>query len=370
MSILHHSVIPENNRATYGAYDVVDFRASFPTRMMNLNSLRLTGTVQVKNAAGNKITTEEVQLDSRVGAHSLISNIQSFVGGISIDNIMEYPRMVKMITTANTNTSDMFQAHNICELKAPNEKVAKDILRRETTPVALSTPLYRTMDFSIKPVIGLNQVYSQRKQLSYQKSGDVRVVITLNRDNAVMFGNSVVEGYSYTLTDLRLEFTSYPDDGDRDQEILFKRRQGLKQSFASTSAQLNFNFPMVANKIFGSFLFQADENIPLKNTLALQKVPNVSTMGFYWNNSTNEYISYEMRSDTEIIERFIDAVGETGRNSCSLMNIANNDGYGVGLNLGSFVDLMATKLSVVIESELSSTSPMLLTLFAEGISTI
>ena len=169
---------------------------------------------------------------------------------------------------------------------------------------------------------------------------------------------------------MRLEYTSYPDDGDREQAIIFKKRQGLKQSFASTSAQLNFNYPMVANKVFGSFLYQADENMPNLNTQALEKVPNVSVLGFYFNNSTNEYLSYEMRSDVEILERYIDAVGETGRNSVSLMNVANGDGWGIGLNLGSFVDLMSTKLSVVIESQLSSTTPMLLTLFAEGISQI
>jgi len=368
MSILHHSVIPENNRNTYSAYDVIDFRASFPTRMMNLNSLRITGTLQVRNASNNDITTELVQLDERIGAHSLFSNIQSFVGGVAIDNIMEYPRMCKMLTTANTNSADMFQAKNLCELRAPNEAVALQILKGETTPVACNPVIKRKMDFSIKPLIGLNQVYSDRKQLSYTKSGDVRVVLTLNRDNAVFFGNSVVEGFNYQLADLRLEYTSYPDDGDREQAIIFKRRQGLKQSFASNTASLNFNYPMVANKIFGSFLKQADENMPNLNTQALQKVPNVSTLGFYWNNATNEYISYEMRSDVEILERYIDAVGETGRNSASLMNVANNDGWGIGLNLGSFVDLMATKLSVVIESELSSSNPMLLTLFAEGVS--
>ena len=73
-----------------------------------------------------------------------------------------------------------------------------------------------------------------------------------------------------------------------------------------------------------------------------------------------------MRSQPEIIERYLDAIGENGSNSASLMNLSNNNGYGAGLYLGESVDLMKTKLSVVVESGLLSSQPMLFYLFAEG----
>jgi hypothetical protein len=125
---------------------------------------------------------------------------------------------------------------------------------------------------------------------------------------------------------------------------------------------------MTANKVYGSFLFQADENQPTLNNLALQKPPDQKNLTFYWNNTTNEYISYQLRSANEIIERYVDAIGEgSSNNSASLMNIANNNAWGCGLNLGEYVDLMNTKLSIVIESGLLSSTPMILFLYAEGV---
>jgi hypothetical protein len=336
--------------------------------MMNLNTLRLTGVLSVKDEAKNVITDEIVQLDDLVGAGSFIQTVQTFVAGVSVCNVMEYPRLVKMITSATENSADMFSSHNICELKTPNQACSQQTLRQEQIPSQHTAPVVRDIDFSVKPMIGLNQVYGDKKTLSSQRAGDVRVVFTLARDNAVLFGNDVIEGYSYALSDLRLEYTSYPDDGDVASPILFKKRQGLKQSFSSQSAQLNFSFPMTANKVYGSFLFQADENQPTLNNLALQKPPDQKNLTFYWNNTTNEYISYQLRSANEIIERYVDAIGEgSSNNSASLMNIANNNAWGCGLNLGEYVDLMNTKLSIVIESGLLSSTPMILFLYAEGV---
>ena len=368
--IIYHSVIAENNRETYGEFDVVDFRCQFPTRSMNLNSVRLTGTFSVKDETGSQVVAQSCQMDELVGSHSFLSQVQTFVGGVSVDNILEYPRMVKMITSATENPADMFNSGNICELKAPCQSVAEELLRQEGIKSQQATPVKRDLDFSCKPMISLNQVVGDKRTLSYTKSGDVRMVITLARNNAVLFGLNVVEGFSYTLSDLRVEFTSYPDDGDTSTPIMYKRRQGLKQSFASTTAQLNFNFPMMANRVYGSYLPQADENIPAKNNLALAKPPSVSTITFFWNNASNQYISYQLRSQPEIIERYIDALGDNGSNSASLMNIANNQAYGCGLDLGETVDLMATKLSVVIESGLQSDQAMLLYLYSEGLASM
>jgi hypothetical protein len=332
---------------------------------MNLNTIRLTGVLSVKDTLGAAVTTEKVQLDPLVGAHSFCESIQTFVGGQSIDLVMQYPRLVKMLTSATKNPADMFSSEHVCELKSCSNTVAQEVLRGETVPEDQATPINRSPDFSFKPVIAINQT-SGNSQLNYSKSGDVRVVVTLARNNNTMFGLSVVDGYSYALSDLRLEYTSYPDNGDM-SPITYIRRQGLKQSFASNSAQLNFSFPMLANKVYGSYLYQADENVAAKNTLALQKPPSVSSLSFFWNNSTNEYISYQLRAPVEILDRYMDAIDTAGRNSTSLSKVANNNGYGIGLHLQEYVDLMSTKLSVVCDSGLPSNQPMILHLFAEGV---
>ena len=367
-AISYHSVIPANNKDTYNEFEVVDFICQFPNRKMNLNSVRFEGRLRFKDENGTELTDEICQMDKLVGAHSLFESIQTFVNGQSVDMIHNYPRMVKMITCASEQQADMNNAHNVCELKASCNEVAAELLRKEKIPAQHTVNVSREIDFSIKPVIAVNQCYSSRRELSSSQVSEVRFSVTINRNNSILFGNDVVDGYSVDVRDFRVTFTSYPDDGISNEPILMKKRMTLKQSFESTTAQLNFNYPMEGNKVYGSFLTQSDENVPNKNNTALNKPQNVERLSFFWNNSTNEYVSYQLRSDSEILERAIDAVGDTGRNSSSIANVQNNNGYLIGLNLGEYLDLMSTKMSIVMETD--QTQPMLLFMVAEGILTL
>lgn len=369
MSIAYREIIPENYKSSYGEFDVVDFVAQFPQEMMNLNSIRLTGRVKVLDENGAEITTEKVLLDKLVGAHSFIEGIQTFVAGVSVENLgQDYPRMVKMLTSATERPSDMNRAENVCELKAPSDGLAMAVLRGEQVAKDNAGAVHKEdSDFSIKPVFCLNQVFSDRKNLSSSKVGDVRVSISLARNMSALYGLSVKSAYSYQLSDLRLCFTTYPDDMSA-EPILFKRRMSLKQSFASNNAQLNFNVPMQVAKFYGSFQTQEHENKPQINNLQLERPYNIKELQYLWNNSTNEYISYQLRSNSEILERAIDAVADTGKNSASMGNLESNEAYLIGMNLDDYVDLSSNKMSVVINSDQPSGQPMLLYMFFEGVS--
>ena len=365
-----HSVIPDNNiESGYQEFDVVDFTLSFPGRMLALNQIRLTGEVQVTTDGATNVTDQHVQLDELCGAHALFSSFQTQVMGQTIDNIFEYPRLVKMLTASTENSADMNMASNVCELKAPSHTVAEEILRREKIPVQHTVNVSRTCDFSVKPLIGLNQVFGNRAYLSYQKSGDIRLTVSMNRYASALFGANVDANYQYNVTNLRCEFMSYPDDGDM-SPILHKNRQILKQSIESGSAQLNFNYPMMANTVYGSFLEQSKENEPVENNYALNKPPEVDELQFFYNNTTNEYISYVLRSQAEIIDFAIDAIGDTSRNSASLKKLRDNNGYIVGIRMNEMVDLMKTKISMVLTSGITNTSSFIFYLCAEGISEI
>ncbi len=366
---LYHSVIPSNARPDslgYTELQVVDFLVSFPERMIALNKIRITGKLEIFSDAGQTtpLAAQKVQLDPLVGAHSLFSSVQTFANGISIDNVMDYPRMVKVLTAASENVQDMNMASNLCELKAPSNHIQEVLIKPEIIPVQQATPRSETVSFSVKPMIAVNQAIGQRDFLSHSKSGDVRVSITLNRNNAVLFGTGNTAAMNYKITDLRLEAVSFPDDGDM-SPVIMRKRQQLKQSFEGTSAQLNFNYPMVANKVYGSFLQNSFENNFAENNTQLNKVPNVDRLGFFWNNTTNEYVSYQLRSSPEILDRAVDAVGDTGKNSASLQKLANNDGFLIGLHLGEYIDLMRTKMSVVIDS--ANVDNLILFMIAEGI---
>jgi hypothetical protein len=47
MPIIYHEVVPENNKASFVAYDVVDYILSFPNEKINLGSIRIEGELTV-----------------------------------------------------------------------------------------------------------------------------------------------------------------------------------------------------------------------------------------------------------------------------------------------------------------------------------
>jgi len=368
MSISYREIIPENYKESYTEFDVIDYVAQFPNEKMNLNSIRWTGSVRVYDENNVRITTENVLLDPLVGAHSFIENINTSVSGVNVENIgQDYPRMVKMLTSSTERPSDMNMAHNLCELKCATEGVALNLLRGEKVKKNTTGGFHEVdCDFSIKPVFCLNQVVSPVRQLSSSKLGDVRVSITLSRNMSALYGLSCQQGYSYEIVNPRLCYTTYPDDGQQG-EVVFKRRISLKQSFASNLAQLNFNVPMVCSRFYGSFLKQASENKPQQNNCELQRPSNINELQYLWNNSTNEYISYQLRSNSEILERAIDSIGDTGKNSASMAKLHSNEGFIIGMDMGDNVDLSSNKMSVVIDSHQPSGEPMLLYMYFEGL---
>lgn len=355
MSVTYHSeVIPENAKEEYVEFDNVDFVLQFPNSKIQLNRIRITGELEVYTDAASTTRLEDpeaVRLDKFCGAHALFENISVQMGGQTIDNILEYPRLVKMVTTATEHQASMNSSANVCELKQSTDSAARLVLYGEGIPTQPQAAILVNPDFSVKPLICLNQALQQRAYMPYSKSGDIRISVQMNRNQRVFSGEDMDTAVNYKVKNLRCQFVSVPDDGMSNDPVPMIRRMSIKQSFFSQFSSISTNMPMAASAVSVSFLEQANEDSPTDTNTQLMKPPNVREAQFLFNNASNEYISYLLRNPAEMINRYIDSFRDTGLNALSPRNLQDNDGYGLGLYLGDMVDFSRNKFTVQLQME-------------------
>jgi hypothetical protein len=116
------------------------------------------------------------------------------------------------------------------------------------------------------------------------------------------------------------------------------------------------------------FVKQSDDNNPLANGLAIIRPPAVERVEYLYNDSFNSEFKYPLLNEEEILTNFVRAVNNVVvDNQCNLNKLASNDGYGLGLLLGGYMDFRSNKLSINIQSGISSNEPITAYLFFSGV---
>ncbi len=372
LPIVMHQVIPENLKTEgYNEFDQIDFLLTFEGRAIDLGSVRLEGEFEAKYGAeflnstnvvdGSAINLKDIKIDPLVGAHSICESWTTAIGGGSgaiLENLTEYPRYVKMSTASTSGADDMNNASHVVEMKAPLEAATTTLLQGIVPVTQPTNPLRFNPDFSIKPMIALN---AGKGAIPYERTGAIRLTLTLARNQAVFFGLDSNANVTYLLRDLRLRFKSVPM-GDK-EPVMMRTKVQLKQSIQSSFANVQSKVPAECLAVSASFQPQVEENTGQNNNLQLAKVPNLTKTNFIFNDATNTLVSYEIKNNSEITGRFIDSFMDTGRNSLSTQKLANNNGFGVGLAFGQVVPLQNQKFSIQLTSDISSAVPYLIYLY-------
>lgn len=374
--IVYHSVDPQNLKTTYTSFDQCDFLLSYEGRALELGSVRIEAELEVTVAGelfGLSATSQSdlVYCDPFTGAHAVVEQISTDIGGTMVETVPDYPRLVKAITTATQSQTDMFNSGNVCELKTPCMEIAREVLMGEHTPADTGTAADNRInpDFSIRPMCSLNKASGV---LPYRKSGDVRVTINLARAADVLFGKDMT-GSSYVLRNLRCTFRSMPDQGPKfDQPIVMQRHLALKQNIASTQANLQMKVPAVCDSFMCTFLSQSEVGQDAPNVLALARPPGISEVQFMFNDATNQYITYRLTDQVQWLGRYLDSFRDSrdGTNAAKLGNVFSNQVFGLGLDFGGPIDLSRQKLSIAINSDVSNTSPYAAYLFFSSMLTL
>ena len=367
----YHQVPPQNYKPEgYTEYGNLSFVCSFPNKVMNLNTIRINGILETNIDPSTTANDAYIYLDPDVGAHSFFNQFEVKLNGDTIENISsDYGRLVKMKTTSTENKQSLLSARNVCELKAPFPSITNDLLqgeRPEYQPTAGQTPadaLKNNIDFSIKPEICLNNAVGQ---LAYSKSGDVTVNFVLERNANVFYGPGMNSTIQYTLKDLVLTFTSDDDDGS-DQDVVMTTYQTLNQSIQSSFANMSVRVAALVDGVSGSFQLNNELNGFKTNAFALYHVPNISSLQFLYNDSTNTYLTYELKNQVEIIARYLDSWNrDHNMNSVSMASVINNNGFGIGLDM-PFTDLRNQKFNIQLNSEINNGIPVTMYLFFKSV---
>lgn len=369
MSVSYLSAIPENNKASYGEYDTIDFVMTFENQSLVMGSVRLEADVAVRQNSlplSNVANYEkQIMYDRQVGGHSFIESISTEMRGEILENITEYPRMVKQYAVARNNQGDMFNSSRVCELRCPTDTMTIATLHGEEPRTQLTSAVRADPDMSIKLDCLLNSV---EELMPYSKSGAIRVSINLARTPSVLFGNDVDVNTSYTLSNVRLVYKATDAKPASNDPIVVRTRQCIKASLSTPLANVQAKVPSANVEAFtASFQIQANENTLLNNNLTLEKIPQLSELQFLFNDATNEAITYQIRSDSQAIDHFLDAMGFTGRNQVNRDNMNNNEGYGIGYKFDTPISLMNQKLSVQINSAISNSQPLVMYMFFHSV---
>ncbi len=359
--VLFHRVEPEVRRDAYTSFDNVDFvLTGFEGRALDLNSVRVEGVVNtlINNLPYVNESDELVYLDRFAGCHSFFETIQVQVGGQVISNQMDYPRYVKMKSTAQLNQSQMYNSENVCEGKQADEEATRIFLFGEQPRTQLNNDAtgvkkgLTAPDFSIKPRIPLNQGFGS---LPYARSGDIIVTLTIARKEQIYYGPGVNANVSFNLSDLRMTFTSSPDPGNL-PPVQMATTVSMKQSILSNFANISMKVPAICRGVSCSFQDADKQNTLVDNNLSLVKLPKLDSIEFLFNDSTSKLITYKLDSNVDILNRYIESFGDTGVNSVSKRNVLDNQAYGVGVDFGTLADLRNQKFSVQIDGDINNVS--------------
>ena len=360
MSVTLRRSVPLNIPANgvHSENDTVDFILTHEGESLELGSIRLEGELQIRN--NNERLTKaanddkDIVIDRWIGAHAIVENIQTEISSGLIENVSHYGRYVKMRAVGEKSMPDLGDASNSCELRSQSRYLMKraiaGVVPKVQPPKAVTDDdkIVRDPDFSFKPDIALN---SRSGDLPYRRTGDVRISVILNTNAGVTYGlDSSSTLTKYGVKDLRLTYRTKPDDGSAPPSVELHSKIGINQSLQSNLANVQAQVPAVCRSVSCSFQRQSQLNNSAFNNYTTEQLPQLESLQFLYNDSTNKGVSYLIRDNVDAVDRYIDSFDDTGSNNMSRNNQSNNEGYGIGLNFDDDIDLTRQKLNIQIKT--------------------
>ena len=362
-SVVYHQVEVENSKASYSEFDTLDFYLNAEGRALMKNSVRIEGRLNITkdNGAGVDVPvvgTDNIFIDNMVGAESIIDiTTTEFQNAGLVENFNEYSRYYKMVKVGETCLEDAHSGLDICELITPSEQTTQNfICGNQPTGSDRTAGDQLSPSFSIKPKICLNRMSDD---LSFSKSGFIKVSITLSKLGAVLYGEDVNNLNKYNISDVRLKFKSVPDVNN---QVQMRTTLSLKSSINSQLSNTMAKVPAVCDGVSCVFIRQDRENTLKDCNTMLDRLHGIDELQFLFSDSTSQYISYVINDKGEMLDRFVESLVNTGHNQINANK--NNMNFGVGLSFPP-VDLSNQKFNIQIKSRFTNlnTSPFIINMY-------
>lgn len=345
-TVLYHQVEPQATQDSYTEFDNVDFVINVGEgRRLLKNSVRILGDLKI-NSTGTTRSTSNIGFDRVAGAHAFIDSCQvSSINQGLIENITNYGRYVSMAGHASFDREDMINSNLACELRGHLDHVP-NLMGQGITTYA-TAPETTDADFSIKPVCALNRMSGD--DLPSSKSGAITLTVNLQRNRVVLMGTGQEATSNYQLFNLRVTYQSVEDDGSASQTGM-RTIFNIKSNILSGAASISANVPALCSSVVMSFCDTRVENGLKDNSLALEEPQAITEVQYLFNDQTNSLVTYIIDDRTEMLERFIDAMGVSGHNQVSKDVFKSNQGFGLGLDFDGLVDLSKNRFTVQLQT--------------------
>jgi len=352
-SVVYHRVEVENNKDSYSAFDELQFFLQAEGRALLRNSVRVEGILTVtKNSPAAPLSkTDNIFIDHNIGIHSVVDNLNVEIQNAGlIENYSDYPKYAKTVKVASTDNNDTHSLKDDIELISPTKNIArKTLVGNKPTNTQATSADRQDPSFSFKPICCLNNMSDN---LSFQKTGYVKLSLTLGRVGSVLYGRNVDSNTNYTLSDVRLTFQSVPDRNPGAQ-VQMRTVLSLKNTIQSQLSNTMSKVPAVCDGVSCVFLKSSRENNLISCNTNLDRLSGIDEVQFLFSDSTSQYVSYVIDDYGEMIDRFVDSVNDTGHNMLNVnKNVMN---FGIGLRFPP-VDLSNQKFNIQIRSDNNSLS--------------
>ena len=367
-------IFPSNQKAVYREFDNVEFVLDgYENRSILRNSICIEGDLRCLSAANdlNRIAVQGVFFDSLAGAHGLVDTL--FVETLnqnSLETINNYPRLVSMKKSATETQNDMVKLSDAMELVYPSRTITNELCRGygylNGGQAGVTNSAVQDISFSFNPMCCINRT---QQDIPFGKTGSVKINLILARNTDFFFGQGIQanDTINYALRNLKLRFKTVPTVNEKDP-ILLNVVYNIKNSINSPFMNIHAKVPSVVKSVNASFMKQNSEGSFQLNTKAMEILPNLQTLQFYFNDAVSgQGVTYTIDTINEMIKRYLDSWGNNSGSQISEKQYDGEDGFGIGSNFGANIPLMNDTFSIQIRSDANNVNPYLIYLYFYGI---
>lgn len=359
MDVKYSYADPEQVKASFGEYDVVDFMIN-TERNIEVGSIRLEGDLFISQDGTHRATnTSNCYYNCRTGISGVIENISTQLGGSGevVEYLQHYSRLLNMKECATKHTDDYFNGLDICELKVGTPEQAKQLCRGKVLQDSGDTVVDN--DFSHKLQFCLNKANSP--SISLSKYNDlIKVSISLARNNSFLSGEGVGGASKYELKNLRLSYRTLP--AQPTPNLMCKSYVSLKQTLQSDNINVSTRVPAVASGVSVSFLQQTKENTTVDNNSQLEKPPKPTELIWSFNDALSNYITYSILDEGEMVDLGASSLGggySKMKNQLQTTEQGGTNGFLLGADFNGMIDLRNQKFTMELKSGISQGIPMI-----------
>jgi len=347
LDIRYAKIDPEQVKDVYVEYDTVDFMIA-TDRNVIANSIRIEGDLRVKIDGTNRPGQNGFLFyEPNVGIHGVVESVSTQLGGGGevVEFLQHYPRYVNMVEKATNSKDDYFQSSKICELKTASYEQTLDVMRGKM--LRNNTNTISDGDFSFKPMFCLNRMSGKSLSLA-PYNNLIKVSVQLARNKAFFCGAGSNDATTYELRNLKMTYRTLP--AEPTPNVMANSYVSLKQTLESPSVSISSRVPAIASGVSVTYLEQASEFSNVNNNYQLEKIPRAQSLKFMFNNIENNFVTYEILDEGEMVQGYLESLKSSGLNQVDPTQQHGKSGYGHGASFRGMVDLRQSKFTMELES--------------------